>query len=93
MSQAIETHPKKPEKTWVRPFKAFYRGWMKIAHAIGKVNTLILLTIFYFVILGIAKLIVLMLRKDLLGLRQEGPSYWRERKDFTLDRCAYLKPY
>lgn len=102
MSQAVEIHPEKQKEgarseragnTWVKPFKVLYRGWMKIAHAIGKVNTLLLLTIFYFLILGIAKLIVLILRKDLLGLRQKGSSYWKERKDFTLDRNAYLKPY
>lgn len=34
-----------------------WQGWKKIAHAIGKVNTRILLTLFYFIIIGFVALI------------------------------------
>ena len=82
------------DATWFKPFKAVYRAWLKVAHAIGKVNTLILLTFFYLVVLGIARLTTLLLGKDTLDMRLgDRVSYWRQRQDFTVTREAFLKPY
>jgi Saxitoxin biosynthesis operon protein SxtJ len=39
-------------------FHALKRGWMAFAHALGKVNTVIILTLFYFVLLAPIGLIV-----------------------------------
>ena len=75
-------------------FKALYRVWMKFAHFIGRINTAILLTLFYFLFLGAAKLITRIYGADLLDSRwQDRPSYWRSRKGFKADKAAFLKPY
>lgn len=77
--------------TWL---KRLYQGWLKFAHFIGKINTTILLTIFYFIFLGPAKLITLFLGKDLLDSKwKDRPTYWRKREDFKNDKGAFLKPY
>ena len=74
--------------------KALYRGWMKFAHLIGKVNTAILLTIFYYTIMGLARLVTLLGRRDLLDQRLgDRPSYWKTRTNFKASPEAFLKPY
>ena len=79
---------------WVRVLKGFYRLWMKFAHFIGKINTAILLTFFYFVCLGIAKWLTLVMRKDLLDTAwKDHASYWKKRKMEPIDQAALLKPY
>jgi hypothetical protein len=61
----------------MQPIKSFFsllwRGWKKFAHVLGIVNTRILLTISYFVILAGASIVTLVLRKDLLD-RRMGPN-------------------
>ena len=75
-------------------FKALYRGWMKFAHFIGKINTAILLTLFYFLFLGFAKLITIISRADLLDSRwRDRPSYWKKRENFLCTKETFLKPY
>ncbi len=58
-----------------------YRQWMRFAHVLAVVNTAILLTIIYVLVIGPAALVLWMIRKDLLDrtLRREG-SYWRMRE-------------
>ena len=80
----------------MRWLKLLYKGWMKIAHAIGRVNTAILLTIFYFIFLGVARLILVFVKKDLMDSRwndSPGSSYWKKREDFKIGRAAFLKPF
>ena len=79
---------------FVRFLKALYRIWMKFAHLIGRVNTAILLTLFYFLFLGVAKLATVLGRKDLLDTAwKDRASYWKKRKREPIDRAALLKPY
>lgn len=74
--------------------KALYRAWMQFAHFIGKINTAILLTLFYFLFLGVARLVTLVSRADLLDSRwRDRPSYWRRREGFKADKDDFLKPY
>lgn len=54
--------------------------WMTFAHALGWVNTRILLTVFYFVILAIPALILKLIRKDLLRRAfEDRASYWDDK--------------
>jgi len=77
-----------------RVLKPVYQVWMKIAHVIGTINTTLILTLFYFVLLGIAKLGICIGRKDLLDSRwKDCPTYWKKREDFSVNRAAFLKPY
>ncbi len=53
---------------------------MRFAHVMAVVNTALLLTVIYIVVIGPAWLVLWMIRKDLLNrtLRRDG-SYWRTR--------------
>jgi hypothetical protein len=71
-------------------FSLIWRGWKKLAHGLGIVNTRILLTLTYFIILAVAALIGFALRADLLDRRmRKEATYWhkREHADVTLDTC------
>ncbi len=66
----------------------FLRGWMKIVRPIGIVQTYILISIFYFVIVPIWSLgrITDPLR---LRLKKDGSSYWEQRRqqgDLSIER-------
>ena len=75
-------------------FKFLFQSWLKIAYAIGRVNTLILLTLVYFTLIGLARVMSALAGKDLLDSRwSSGSSYWKEREDFHVDRKQFLKPY
>lgn len=67
---------------------------MKFAHTLGKINSFILLTAFYFVVIGIARLVLLIGRKDILEERwKDKPSYWKKREKLVVTEEAFLKPY
>ncbi len=81
-------------KNFAAVLKMVYRWILKIAHFIGRINTTILFTLFYFFFLGIAKAVVLLGRKDLLDQRwKDRESFWKERKNLNLTRESLLNPY
>ena len=62
-------------------FSLLWQGWKKFAHALGVVNTRILLTITYFLIIAIAAIIMRLLGRDLLDRRwRKAESYWHQRE-------------
>ncbi len=48
----------------LRAWKAFYAGWMRFAHVLGIVNTAVLLTLIYIILILPLRFIWLLLRKD-----------------------------
>jgi len=60
--------------------KMLYKWWMAFAHVLAVVNTTILLTIVYTFFIGIASIVIRILRKDPMRHRI-GPenSYWKTR--------------
>jgi hypothetical protein len=54
--------------------KKIWAGWKKFAHALGRVQTMILLTIIYFVIIPVFSLLRF---KDPLRKRLGAASYWQ----------------
>jgi hypothetical protein len=65
-----------------------WTGWKKFAHVLGIVNTKILLTITYFIVIALAAILTRLLGKDLLDRRMKPkPSYWheREQEEITLE--------
>ena len=69
--------------------RRLYDWWMKFARLLGKVNTVVLLTLVYVVVVGPVALVFRVLGKDLLDRRTEkGESYWYEREtdDQTMNR-------
>ena len=56
------------------------RLWMKFAHVVAVVNTAILLSLFYVLVVGPLWLVIRILRKDYLQTQfNTRPSYWRDR--------------
>ena len=67
-------------------FSLVWRGWKKFAHVLGIVNTKILLTVSYFVIIALVSLITKVFRADLLDRRlRPQPSYWHDRERLAVD--------
>ncbi|HEX6791231.1 MAG TPA: hypothetical protein VF247_07975 [Candidatus Krumholzibacteria bacterium] len=67
----------------LKPFLLLWQGWKKFAHILGIINTRILLTITYFVLLSVAALIRTIARADLLDRKMEKkPTYYRNREPF-----------
>lgn len=59
-----------------RFFKAIWSGWKKFAHALGVFNTKVLLTLMYFVVLGVSAAVIVVLRRDLIDSRFKKPGAW-----------------
>jgi hypothetical protein len=71
-------------------FSLIWRGWKKFAHVLGIINTRILLTVSYFVILAFAAVITKITGKDLLERRMKpAQSYYHEHEPVqaTLEAC------
>ena len=70
-------------------FKLIWRGWMKFAHVLGWINTRILLTITYFVVIAIAWISTQLSRADLLDKRPGKAVHYHDRKPFkdTVASC------
>jgi hypothetical protein len=67
-----------------------WRGWKKLAHGLGIVNTKILLTLTYFVVIAVVALFTKLFGRDLLDRRMKPrKSYWHERpqESITLETC------
>jgi len=74
-------------------FRSIKRMWLLFAQMVGKVNSIVLLSLVYFVVIGFMSLIVKLFRKDLLQKKMnfEQASYWQVRKtsEQTLDRHKF----
>lgn len=58
-------------------FGLLWRGWKKFAHVLGIINTRILLTISYFLVMAGASVVTTIARKDLLDRRMtKSASYY-----------------
>jgi len=71
-------------------FSLIWRGWKKFAHVLGIINTRILLTISYFVILAFASFITMIGRKDLLDRRMNPkPTFYHPHEPIaaTVEAC------
>lgn len=67
-------------------FSLIWRGWKKFAHVLGIVNTRILLTITYFIVVAVAAIIARVTGRDLLDRRMTPrDTYWRERDQAPVD--------
>jgi len=67
-----------------------WTGWKKFAHALGIVNTTILLSVSYFVIMGLVSVLSRIFGADFLDKRmRKKSSYWHKREplDTSLEAC------
>ena len=55
--------------------------WKRFAHRLAIIQTTIILTLFYFLMIGIFALAAKLLRKDLLDKRwRKNKSFWKEKE-------------
>jgi len=75
--------------------KPIYTGWMKVAHLIGEIITTIILSLLFFVVFGLAGIILRIIRKDLLDRKIETSrnSYWINREPEDFDKKNYLRQF
>ncbi|MGB2868669.1 MAG: SxtJ family membrane protein [Bacteroidota bacterium] len=68
-----------------------YRVWMAFARGLAVVNTTILLSIVYFILIGPMALVARILRKDPLGHRQTAVSAWKDKEPLahTLEQSRH----
>ncbi len=70
-------------------FKTLYSGWLKVAHAIGRFNTLVILSFMFYFIFFPVSIVARILRKDPLRIRMKpvNDSYWipRERREIDME--------
>jgi hypothetical protein len=61
-------------------FSALWRGWKKFAHKLGIFNTYVILSICYWIVMLLAAIFPIILRKDLLDKRmpKKPQSMWKE---------------
>ena len=65
-------------------FKPLYVTWMKAAHAIGKVNTYLLMALVYYLMIAPYGAIIRLLGHDLLDENlRDRPSYWHLKEPPT----------
>jgi Saxitoxin biosynthesis operon protein SxtJ len=67
--------------------------WMKFAYALGWLNTRVILTLMYIVVIGIPAIIMWIFRKDPLHRRySDAPSYWidKEPVPHTIEHAKHL---
>jgi hypothetical protein len=72
---------------------AIKRMWLLFAQKLGKVNTILLLSLVYLVIIGFMSLLMRLFRKDLLRKKMDShrASYWqiKHSSEQTLDRHKF----
>ncbi|MGZ3405083.1 MAG: SxtJ family membrane protein [Polyangia bacterium] len=78
---------------WPRALVPIERGWTMLAHALGFINTRILLAFVFFVILAPVALVMRAFGRDPLERRRDRgrPTYWRTREPAEADRLT--RPY
>lgn len=76
-------------------FKGIWQKWMKIGEFIGYYITKLLLSLMYYTVFTVYRLIARLLRKDLLDLKMKGDidTYWKEKEDIAVEKEDYFKQY
>ncbi len=70
--------------------RALYRAWMAFARALGRINTVLVLTLIYFLVLPVFSLLRF---KDPLRLRRGRPTRWLERPPVERSLERFTHPY
>jgi len=62
------------------PLKVIWSGWKKFAHGVALVQTKIIMTMFYFVFIALASLVIKLLRRHILDTSSSASGgAWMER--------------
>jgi len=68
-----------------RALDALRVWWLGVAKKIGHVQTMIILTVFYFTVIAVSSLISKLGKKDFLRLNEDGRWHPRTRKKDTIE--------
>jgi len=80
------------KKILIKIWNGFKKGWMKFAHILGIINTTILLSIFYVVLIGIYAILIGIPKRLINVFRKEQTSYWINHKQGK-DIHGYKYPF
>ncbi|MFC1810883.1 hypothetical protein ACFLZH_05265 [Patescibacteria group bacterium] len=72
--------------------RGFKKGWMKFAHTLGRINTTILLTIFYIVLVGIYAILIGFPKRIYALVRKNPETYYITLKK-SKDLNSYKYPF
>lgn len=65
--------------------KKFWVFWKKFAHRLAIIQTTIILTLFYFLMIGVFALVAKLLGKDLLDKKwKQNKSFWKEKEKLSM---------
>ena len=80
---------------WYNLLLSFYRPWMKAAHFIGNIVTVLLLSFVFYGIFGPIGIFLRLFKIDLLERRIDpgSGSYWMKRKAKPYDRLRDTKQF
>jgi hypothetical protein len=78
------------QPAWLRPLA---RGWGRAGHALGWVNSRVLLTLLFVVVLCPVGAIARLLGSDPLGRRRSARSYWMPYSSRSRDRRHYERMF
>ena len=75
--------------------KPFYVQWMKGAHFIGNVITGFVLSVLFYLVFGVAGIVLRLLKKDLLDqrLNYAADSYWIKKEQIDFDQNHYTRQF
>jgi len=75
-------------------FSLLWAGWKKFAHVLGIVNTTILLSLTYFIIMAVAAIIARLIGADLLDRRMKPKeTLWKTREQVPVDLDACKRQF
>ncbi|EQB63099.1 MAG: hypothetical protein RBG1_1C00001G0678 [candidate division Zixibacteria bacterium RBG-1] len=65
--------------------KKFWAFWKKFAHRLAIIQTTIILTLFYFLMISVFALVIKLLRKDLLDKKwKQKKSFWKGKEKLSV---------
>ena len=77
-----------------RLLQLLYSGIKKVLHAIGKVQSFLILSLIYVLFFGIIALLARLFRADLLAKRiGSEPTFWLPRPDEKIDLIRAKQPF
>ncbi len=73
--------------------KPVYIGWMRLAFALGWVNTRIILIVLFYLIFTPIGLVMRLLRIDLLERSKSKGSYWKQKEKLVFNPLDYERRF
>ncbi len=78
---------------WPVGFRRLFTGWAKLTHWLGRLNSYLILTLIFFLIITPIGLVLRLLKRDLLErtFTPEAPGYWKSRTERPTQQENYRR--